>query len=440
MRAATPATDPIKIQGIAEIQRRTFALTSGIRLVASLVFLGVVTVPTYSMHMGFEVLIYPMLAYAALTTVAFVFRQRDWVKRLFWVIPFLEIGLTFILFRKGILLFPGDASTWAMCCLCIFTLVLALAGLSIPGRLVIVHTVLSTAAVTVLLIMAGLTPWPPLVSAFTFAFVAVATNAVPRMAETALRQDQQAAVALASLAKAREYSQQLEHLQREKDVLLEIIVHDMRSPVGATILSLEYLAQEFRKQPGKADWLEATDDALSTLNSLSSMITQILDSSKLENGNITLHPDLTALRPLLVKTTEEEASRAKARSISLEFDAAAGVKVTVDLRLFQQILTILARYSMRRTPEGGRLLLAATSDHREVRISIHSNGPAIPAAERQTIFDKFPSSSPEQRRSSAWGLGLYFCRQVVEVHQGRLSLEDVAGWPTSFVIYLPLQP
>ena len=130
----------------------------------------------------------------------------------------------------------------------------------------------------------------------------------------ALVRENQATMALMSLAKLQEQHQQLELLQREKDALLEIIVHDMRSPVGAALLSLEYLAIELKKHPSQASLLEATDDALSTLNSLSGMITQILDMSKLESGRLTLRLDFADLRPILEAVVQEATPRARGRS------------------------------------------------------------------------------------------------------------------------------
>jgi signal transduction histidine kinase len=152
---------------------------------------------------------------------------------------------------------------------------------------------------------------------FALAFVAVATSAVPRNAAAALSREHEAGHRQMSLAKLQEQHQQLELLQREKDALLEIIVHDMRSPVGAALLSLEYLALELKKHPSQASLLEATDDALGTLNSLSGMISQILDMSKLESGRLTLRLDFAELRPILEATVRDSAPRARARSIAL---------------------------------------------------------------------------------------------------------------------------
>jgi len=86
------------------------------------------------------------------------------------------------------------------------------------------------------------------------------------------------------------------------------------------------------------------------------------------------------------------------------------------------------------------MLIATTSTATETRISLHSTAPAIPAAEREKVFDKFPAPEPEVRRKSSWGLGLYFCKLVLSSHQGTIAVEEVTGWPTTFVIRLPSVP
>jgi signal transduction histidine kinase len=211
----------------------------------------------------------------------------------------------------------------------------------------------------------------------------------------------------------------------------------MRSPVGATLLSLEYLATELKRNPTLGHLVEATDDALGTLNSLSVMIAQILDTSKLESGRITLHPDVSELRPIVEEGVRGAAARARSRLVTLSFEALDGLYAAVDLRLFPRALEVLLSHCLRHTPEGGRMLVAVTASGPDVLVSIHGSGPTIAPTERDRIFEKFPQASQETRRNSAWGLGLYFCRLVAQVHQGSLTVEDVDGWSTSFVIRLP---
>jgi len=358
------------------------------------------------------------------------------------VLPFLDIGVAFLVLRRGISAdgeTPSFRASWGVTGLGVYTLIVALAGLSMPTRLVVFLTPLAAVAEVWILHMAGLSNWPMSMTIFALAFVAVATSAVPRNAALALSREHQAATALMSLAKLQKEHQKLELMQREKDALLEIIVHDMRSPVGAALLSLEYLALELKRHPSQAPLLEATDDALGTLNSLSGMISQILDISKLESGKLTLRLDFADLRPMLEATVRDAIPRAQARSIALDFDAPEGMTAAVDLRLFPRALEVLATHSLRHTLEGGRILLVASAGTDNIRVSIHSTAPALPAPERQHLFDKFPLTDGASRRKSAWSVGLYFCRLVAAAHQGSISLDDVDGWPTSFVIHLPTQ-
>jgi len=222
--------------------------------------------------------------------------------------------------------------------------------------------------------------------------------------------------------------------------LLELIVHDMRSPVSAALLSLEYIALELKKRPNQTTLLEAVDDGLGTLNSLSKMISQILDTSKLESGRITLRLDVVPLRPLIENAVRETLSRARARKVALDFEAREDIQAAVDLRLMPRILDVLLVHGLRHTPEGGRMLLAVTATETETRVSLHATAPSIPANEREHAFDKFPMTPTNGKRMSAWGLGLYFCKLVAASHQGTIAVEEVAGWPLSFVIRLPPVP
>jgi two-component system, OmpR family, heavy metal sensor histidine kinase CusS len=431
---------PIHDQATAGSREQARAATAAIRLAAGVGFLGVGaawTLTTRKVDLVFLVL--PMLAYVALAAMAFFFRRHKMVRHLAFVMPFLDVGLAFLVHQHALATFPQFAASWALSSLGIYTLIIVLVGLSLPIRMVVVLTLLSALAEWALLRTPGITFWALLVATFALALVAVATSAVPRNAEAALRQESQAAVTRNSLALAQEQNRQLDLVQHEKDALLEIIIHDMRNPIGAAMLSLEYLASEIKRHPSQASMLEATTDALATLNSLNAMISQILDTSKLESGRITLHLDFMELRPVIEGAMRNLAPRASSRHIAASLEAPEHLIAALDPRLFPRALDALATHVLRHTPEGGRMLLVATEGDDEVRVSLHATAPAIPAAERARIFDKFPFAGQETHRLSGWGLGLHFCRLVVSAHQGNIEIIDVDGWTTSFVIRLPAQ-
>jgi len=432
--------DQAAARAAAENRRRALSITAALRLAAGVAFLVLGIVWTSSKQMSMGVLGLPLFVYVALASTFFTCGQSAVVQRLFWVMPLVDMALSFIIFRSALSVDAGFASSWAVASLAVYTLIVALSGLSLPAWLVGAATGLAIAGESALLRAAGHTVWPMLVSALALAFVAAATSTIQRKTLHALRQSYEAQAALEALAEIRSQNQALEELQREKDSLLEVIVHDMRSPVGAALLSLEYIALELKKHPSQTALLEAADDGLGTLSSLSGMISQILDTSKLETGRLTLRLDIVPLRPIIETAIGEATSRARSRSITLDFEAPEEVRAAVDLRLVSRTLEVLLNYGLRHTPEGGRMLLAATSTATEIRVSLHATAPAIPSADREHVFDKFPVTRPEARRMSAWSLGLYFCKLVVASHQGTVALEDVDGWPTSFVIRLPSVP
>ena len=422
---------------LAENRRRALAVTATVRLAAGVGFLiiGIAWTTTKQMSMG--VLTLPLFVYVALASTAFTCAQSAVVRRLSWAMPFLDIALAFIVLRGALLFDAPFAASWAVVSLAVYTLIVALAGLSLPPWLAGAVTGLAIVVEAVLLRLAGDSVWPMLVSALALAFVAAATSAVRRKTAQGLRQSYETSAALDTLARIRGKNRQLEQLQREKDSLLELIVHDMRSPVGAALLSLEYIALELKKHPSQAALLEAADDGLSTLGSLSGMISQILDTSKLESGRLTLRLDIVPLRPIIESSVRDATPRARGRNVTIDFDARQDVKAAVDLRLLPRALDVLLTYSLRHTPEGGRMLLSATATATETRISVHATAPTIPPAEREHAFDKFPIVQADARRMSSWGMGLYFCKLFASSHQGTIALEDIDGWPTSFVIRLP---
>jgi len=134
---------------------------------------------------------------------------------------------------------------------------------------------------------------------------------------------------------------------------------------------------------------------------------------------------------------QQALSRAQGKSVSIEVDAPDTLFMVADRRLFPRLLDNLVSNALRYTATGGRILLVAAESGGELVLSVHNTGEPIPVPDREKIFAKFQQGQSEALRMFGWGLGLYFCRLVAEAHSGRIAVEDVVGWPTSFVIRLP---
>ena len=371
-----------------------------------------------------------LIAYGTLAGITFAAQGRSTMLRLAWVQPLLDVGFIYSVLRTALLVGTMSSQTVAGLSVGVFVLPIAVGGLAFRTRCLVLVTLLATLCEWSLMSQADLGALPML-TAVAMLLLAAASSKLAR--ETA-----EAEVTRRMLAETRVQFEKLGQLQQEKDSLVRVIVHDMRSPVGTTMLSLEYLDLEMRRQPVSKTWHEAVQEALAGSGDVSEMIAQILDTTRLEAGRLALSLKTVEPRDILEDTRASTATHARSKGIAIELDAEASLPVAADPRLFLRLLQSLLTTTIRRTPRGGRILLEAGRHGAGVRIAVHSTAATIPPEQRETTFDKFQPGDKTARRLSGWGQGLYFCRMAAEAHGGSLAVETCEGWPSSFDIHMPM--
>jgi hypothetical protein len=126
---------------------------------------------------------------------------------------------------------------------------------------------------------------------------------------------------------------------------------------------------------------------------------------------------------------------AKRQTLSVQVDDPE-LSVLVDRRRFEQVLLNLLSNAQRHTPAGGHLEVRITDAGNEVSIAVSDSGPGVPVEERELIFEPFYRGD-----RSGLGLGLAIAKSVVELHSGRIWVEDGAGGAGStFFVVLPKHP
>ena len=416
----------------ADVQRRRIlAAAASLRLYGSLLFLVVSAIMwqlSGDPEWGRQIPI--LVAYGTLAAITFATQGRAAMLRLAWVQPVLDVGFIYAVLRTALLIETMSPQTIAGLSVGVFVLPIAVGGLAFRTRCLVLVTLLATACELSLMRQADL-GFLPMLTAVAMLLLAAASSKLAR--ETA-----EAEVTRRMLVETRDQCEKLGNLQKEKDSLVRVIVHDMRSPVGTTMLSLEYLDMEMRRHPVSRTWLEAIEEALAGSGDVSEMIAQILDTTRLEDGCITLNLATLEARDLLEKARDSTATHARSKSITIELDAEDSLPVAADARLFLRLLQSLITASIRRTPNGGRILIEASRRAAEVWIAVHCTAAKIPPEQRGTTFDKFQPADQGARRLSGWGQGLYFCRMAAEAHGATLAVEAREGWPSSFVIHMPM--
>jgi two-component system heavy metal sensor histidine kinase CusS len=400
----------------------------------------------------------PMLvAYAAIALVFFVLRHRPISPRLAWLSGFIDVGAFYVMQREVLPVATHPAAI-ASFGLGPFTLLVALSALTLQTRAVVVAAATATVAQALLFQQARMPMGTVLASTVILVFMAIVCLATLRrlrflvvdLSQTEVRRhleqrrrtetDAAKQTIERMLVEARDQNQRLERLQREKDSLVQLIVHDLRSPLNAVMLSLEFVAQEVKARQAGSDLTEALEDARSTAHRVSGMVSQILDTAKLEEGRLALERIPLCTSELLKRVRQQLAPMARDKRVEVRVEAPTDLGMRGDPRLFSRVIENLLSNSIRHTPAGGQILLAAARDGGSCRISVHNNGASIDLADRERIFAKFQQGASEGPRLAGWGLGLYFCRMVVEAHGGHITVEDVPGWNASFVLTLAAEP
>jgi signal transduction histidine kinase len=122
---------------------------------------------------------------------------------------------------------------------------------------------------------------------------------------------------------------------------------------------------------------------------------------------------------------------AKRQTLSVEVEEPQPA-VLVDRRRFEQVVVNLLSNAQRHTPEGGRIEVRIGGDDGDVVIAIKDSGPGVAETERELIFEPFFRGD-----SSGMGLGLAIAKSVVELHNGRIWVENNAGPGSTFFVALP---
>lgn len=223
--------------------------------------------------------------------------------------------------------------------------------------------------------------------------------------------------------------------EQVRSSLLSSVSHDLKTPLAAiagassSLLEAASLDEDTRRQ-----LLETVADEAARLNRL---LDNILQMSKLDAGAATPNCQWHVLEELvgsaLHRTRRELAEHEVAVHLPNDLPL-----LYVDGLLMEQVFVNLFENAARYTPAGTEVTIRAALDGKHVRIAISDNGPGLPAAAEERIFDKFYRASPTADGGRGSGLGLAICRAIITAHGGTIVAANRPGGGAEFVIRLPL--
>lgn len=213
----------------------------------------------------------------------------------------------------------------------------------------------------------------------------------------------------------------LREVQRMREHLQSLLVHDLKNPLAAIVGNLSYL-QDLTQVRDNADAVDAIDDALSASQRLGRMAVNLLDLSRLESSKMPLRRTKTNLRTLLGRIVNDNRANAKMAAAELVAQDAGDGDIEVDEDLVVRAIDNLVENALRHAK---RVTVTATVAADVLQVEVIDNGPGIPAGVRDRLFEKYVQiEAPDSgaARTHNRGLGLTFVQLVAREHGGDVSV------------------
>jgi signal transduction histidine kinase len=214
-------------------------------------------------------------------------------------------------------------------------------------------------------------------------------------------------------------------------------VHDLRNPLGSISLSLDLLRMELASTL-TPEQLLTFETGEHSVQQILKLVNSILDINRLESGEMPLKREKIALQSIAAEALKTQVLIAKTKRIVLQENIpldlpALMLDKELIRRVFQNLLDNAVKFSL----DDGLVEIGAEYDlsEREVIVSVRDTGPGIQDDVKNRLFEKFATGNSPGKGS---GLGLAFCRLVVEAHGGRIWLDDEAEIGTTISLSIPL--
>ncbi len=231
-----------------------------------------------------------------------------------------------------------------------------------------------------------------------------------------------------------------DRLDRMKDEFVLTASHELRSPLTSVQGFAELLMMD--RDSLSPRQVETVQIILDNCRHLVRLLNDLLDLARSDAGRLTIRPRPTQLTPLIedVVRTMRAQTDADNQTLVERIDPHLPL-VEVEPDRIRQILVNLVTNAHEYSPDEATIeVIARVADH-VVQIDVIDNGPGIPTAQAEHIFERFTRGDAGlTQRVGGTGLGLAISKSLVELHGGTIEVDSVEGQGSTFTVRLPLAP
>jgi two-component system, OmpR family, phosphate regulon sensor histidine kinase PhoR len=228
---------------------------------------------------------------------------------------------------------------------------------------------------------------------------------------------------------------ELQRLGRARRDLIANISHELRTPLANIDLAAQTLRNGAAVSPELRERM--LDQIQSYVQTLSQLSQEMMDLAQIESGQVLLKLVPVPVELLIERAAELLRPQAEVKRQALSLQVPPDLMVLADEQQVSRVIGNLIHNAIKFTPEEGKIAVEANAiDDEDVLVCVTDNGPGIPQADRERIFERFYKAD-RARSHGGTGLGLAIARHIVEGHGGRIWVESTAGQGARFCFTLP---
>jgi len=229
----------------------------------------------------------------------------------------------------------------------------------------------------------------------------------------------------------------LAELHRSQTEFYSAMTHEFRTPL-TSIIGFSQLLLSPGGDPLTPSQREHLEDILESARRLLQLVNDLLDAARLQSGQMSLSIAAVDLGEAVREACAIVRPLARQREIAITCAIPADLPLVAadDLRVLQILLNLLSN-AIKFTQVGGQVTLRAEAQAAFVQVSVHDNGPGIPAEDQEVIFQLFRRGSAHERTGGS-GLGLALAKLLVELHGGMIWVESEPGRGSTFHFTIPV--
>ncbi len=211
--------------------------------------------------------------------------------------------------------------------------------------------------------------------------------------------------------------------------------HELRTPVTGMQMAFSLLHERTRLPAGSRE-AELFDTVHEEMQRLVTLINDLLNFSRYQSGQQKLDPSPCDAGRLLSEAQQRFLATAAQSNVEITLEVQTPLPtLLLDRQQMERVFDNLLSNALRHTPDGGEIRLLARHHGERVILSVEDNGEGIPYSQQARIFEPFVQIG---RRRGGAGLGLALCKEIVQLHGGRIGVHSRIGHGTIFYMALPV--